>query len=636
MEIVKKSLNYLLYREENLHITEQNGTKYFPEFKNAFDSKAGQMFMNIQGIDLFINLLSKFFSKFGFLPTWTQFKKLVKEDQEFQDGFKKLSFESKPALRSFIRKCYTERVEETLGKRVLLELISYATLTSNVLPLREKLAKASTILDLEETVTGSLTLSDAERNSEKVRDVSKFSLSYFEELEKIQEEVTKALSRVQTINEDGALIFTDDDIFGDDEIDEYDGSERPYIISTGYEAIKLVQGQITLFVGPSKTYKTGTGVNVAKNLINRGYEIFYVDTENGKQRMKTRFYQSMLEVRAESVWGDQFIDFEYLESVNIRKLLNGGSYEKGSVVYKLDLFRDPDDEKPPSFNLSFYRSTEAVDSFSLDSLESSFKLLQPSKKTLDKSILSLKKVLKDRMNNVRGRGKGGALRLYCNKDITVEKIILEFEKRKNSGFFKKPEKTVVIIDWMELVGTTTSKGGKGWEKKRHVYSMLSKFAEDNNVSILAIDGMLDTDVIHKNEIDAAELQIVGNNRSKFDANSIVVLAVTQDEKKAEVGRLICANARDFQDQVCTYIRTDRTKMGLHTIDQRDHYKAVPEFWENLKSSKTRNKGVDKVFDNNNKEKVAGFAKILERKRNEAQMLKDSGVSDSGVKTLASD
>lgn len=53
--------------------------------------------------------------------------------------------------------------------------------------------------------------------------------------------------------------------------------------------------QLIVLMGAPKAFKTGTALNVAMGLVRSGKKVYYVDCENGEERIKDRFYQAMLE-----------------------------------------------------------------------------------------------------------------------------------------------------------------------------------------------------------------------------------------------------------------------------------------------------------------------------------------------------
>jgi len=58
--------------------------------------------------------------------------------------------------------------------------------------------------------------------------------------------------------------------------------------------------QLIIFMGAPKSFKTGTALNLAINLTRDGERVYYVDCENGEDRILDRFYQGMLE----STWSE--------------------------------------------------------------------------------------------------------------------------------------------------------------------------------------------------------------------------------------------------------------------------------------------------------------------------------------------
>lgn len=53
--------------------------------------------------------------------------------------------------------------------------------------------------------------------------------------------------------------------------------------------------QLIIFMGAPKSFKTGTLINLAVNLVRDGKKVYYVDCENGEGRILDKFYQAMLQ-----------------------------------------------------------------------------------------------------------------------------------------------------------------------------------------------------------------------------------------------------------------------------------------------------------------------------------------------------
>ncbi len=53
--------------------------------------------------------------------------------------------------------------------------------------------------------------------------------------------------------------------------------------------------QLVVLMGAPKSFKTGTLLNIAINYVRNGKKVYYVDCENGEDRILDRFYQGMLE-----------------------------------------------------------------------------------------------------------------------------------------------------------------------------------------------------------------------------------------------------------------------------------------------------------------------------------------------------
>lgn len=82
--------------------------------------------------------------------------------------------------------------------------------------------------------------------------------------------------------------------------------------------------QLVILMGAPKSFKTGTLLNLAVGLVRNGERVYYVDCENGQDRIKDRFYQAMLEATWEEYAGGE-LD-ETLEEMVGRFNVMGGDF----------------------------------------------------------------------------------------------------------------------------------------------------------------------------------------------------------------------------------------------------------------------------------------------------------------------
>ena len=80
--------------------------------------------------------------------------------------------------------------------------------------------------------------------------------------------------------------------------------------------------QFIILMGPPKSFKTGLALNLATNLVRDGERVYYVDCENGEDRILDRFYQCMMEATWEE-YNSGDIDDMLEEMVERFKALGG-------------------------------------------------------------------------------------------------------------------------------------------------------------------------------------------------------------------------------------------------------------------------------------------------------------------------
>lgn len=80
--------------------------------------------------------------------------------------------------------------------------------------------------------------------------------------------------------------------------------------------------QLVIIMAAPKGFKSGTSINVAVNLVRDGERVYYVDTENGQDRILDRFYQCMLEATWEEYVSGE-LDETLQEQIDRFKLLGG-------------------------------------------------------------------------------------------------------------------------------------------------------------------------------------------------------------------------------------------------------------------------------------------------------------------------
>ena len=82
--------------------------------------------------------------------------------------------------------------------------------------------------------------------------------------------------------------------------------------------------QLIILMGAPKSFKTGTLLNIAVGLVRNGKKVYYVDCENGEDRITDRFYQAMLEATWEEYASGE-LD-ETLEEMVRRFSVMGGDF----------------------------------------------------------------------------------------------------------------------------------------------------------------------------------------------------------------------------------------------------------------------------------------------------------------------
>lgn len=94
----------------------------------------------------------------------------------------------------------------------------------------------------------------------------------------------------------------------------------------GLNALTSVRGfyapQLIIFMGGPKSFKTGFLINLALNYVRNGKKVYYVDCENGENRILDRFYQCMLEASWEE-YNSGDLDDLHKEMVGRFKALGG-------------------------------------------------------------------------------------------------------------------------------------------------------------------------------------------------------------------------------------------------------------------------------------------------------------------------
>lgn len=80
--------------------------------------------------------------------------------------------------------------------------------------------------------------------------------------------------------------------------------------------------QLVVLMGAPKSFKTGTLLNIAVGLVRNGERVYYVDCENGEDRIADRFYQAMLEATWEEYASGE-LDETLTEMVSRFKVMGG-------------------------------------------------------------------------------------------------------------------------------------------------------------------------------------------------------------------------------------------------------------------------------------------------------------------------
>lgn len=117
-----------------------------------------------------------------------------------------------------------------------------------------------------------------------------------------------------------------DFLLKDHKVGNYSVIEGEPTFLKGLNKMTSVKGfyspQLIILMGAPKSFKTGTLLNIAVNYVRDGYKVYYADCENGKDRIRDRARQCMLEATFEELISGQF-DALLKEMVGRWKVMGG-------------------------------------------------------------------------------------------------------------------------------------------------------------------------------------------------------------------------------------------------------------------------------------------------------------------------
>jgi len=373
-------------------------------------------------------------------------------------------------------------------------------------------------------------------------------------------------------------------------------------IKTQYELIELRPNGLTAIFGGPKDGKTRLIISICRYLAAKGYDVLYLDLENGSREMEARVLQAEFSdlkgypVQMEYFYSGIFIHKEFIPSY-VKEWNQENTYEieRGDLIYKICVSTHMEQED------GLEREIYTIELKVFEALLS-VPISDPEKENVnewrqipDISSIIPSEVYQPFQEFLEGtmpeivKSKKGQIRIEYIPSAHINEIessIASLIKDPRSDFFSKPKQRVAVVDWMQLVQNQ----GKIWEKTRDNYSRLKSLQGLHDMYILVVDGVKDFSQLKELHPNLEKAGTTGTSQTDYNVVSSVLFCTSDEEKRTRTARLVSKRSRYGKSgtEVQEYLLTDEAYSTIEVIDKETHKNLNPELWEEKKKKERTN------------------------------------------------
>ena len=358
-------------------------------------------------------------------------------------------------------------------------------------------------------------------------------------------------------------------------------------LKTHHPSINFYPRGLTLLVSDAKMFKTGISNDIVLYLADTlGMDVILFDLENGLHQMLIRLVQGYMNIPREWIYADTFVDKEELNALrygedsdkNYLEYDPAGVYMQGERYYKIYATREIDsDKKVKGFdnsniswkiNVGFYEViAEGTGSTAMyRKLDNVF---YDKTRVFSPLLPRLRKKLKELNTGIKGNIKIEYLKKPTPSSIkrSIEFCIND-DSQTGQTFYKDPKARVAVIDWLALMKNDNQKLAT-WEQMRQTYLDLKEIRKEYDVSMLAIEGVSNPEELSKAVINPYDVKTMNSRRSTFDAEAVVALCATTEERKHNYRRIETLYDR-YSENTVSYIRVHPNTQQVEILDFEGH------------------------------------------------------------------
>lgn len=523
-------IRWFLHRRRTKGVLDsyQPGDVLFHHLRTV-DSSTFQSMFDVQGADVVLGTLGRYHEKYSKLPPHDVYESVKVRDARYVQWFNKATAPERAALARFEQDIFAPLDEEEWSREQVKDFL-YRSFCTRIMA-REAQELALGVKSAEEIF------------KQGVDDRS----SFMSELER-----DLAGSR------DGALTYT--------AVPVVSGMSDEKGYPTLFPNIRIYKEGVTCLLAPAKKGKTTLLLSISRDLADRGWNVIYLDLENGLQKLMRRQYQGITASPKAWVERNFFVDASKLPHPFRTPF---GVYLKGDRCCRWRVVRGVG-SGPESIEVLIMEATCNSPS------DSDWK--EVGNVELSGLATSMEEELTARMNAQRAESGGNVYieRLRNPTPARMEEVI-EYSKVE-FGWFEDGKPVLVVVDWGQHMRSDNKSLKSIWEVSRDNYAKYKDLRENHGFSQLIIEAPAEPDDFSRVSFDVASVKAASNRNIIYDVEAAACFLATEEEHVNGYGRLVVSHDRDGAAYETSYVRKDYDTMRYYPCQESEHRARCPKYW----------------------------------------------------------
>ena len=388
-------------------------------------------------------------------------------------------------------------------------------------------------------------------------------------------------------------------------------------IGTQFNLLELrPNGLLGLFGGP-KDGKTRAVISVARYLAAKGYDVEFMDLENGDKELEARILQADLSdwkgypVKMAYFYAGMFIHEDRIPYPKYSE--DGGiSIAKDMVYYtvgewtEIETDENGKEREQMYVNVQLFKALvhaptlNPVDDTKDGNIGHEWEFMGVYEEDTDSLLVyeSFQSVLNEAMKEISEK-RQGQIRIDYIPSASISEVhqtITNVIEDPFTDFFSRPGWRILILDWVQLL--QNKKYNDIWQRTRENYATLKSWQGLYQMYILVVDGVKDTSQLEKLYPDLKKAGTVGTSQTDYNVASSVLFCVSPEEKRTRTARLVSKVARygGSGANIQEFLRIDEEYATITVITKEEHQRLNPELWDESKPEKKNKKKEKGLFD----------------------------------------